>query len=481
MPEDIEVTGNRAVAQGKTVTLKAYAFYTENGKEIKTKDTIKWKSLDENVATVSGGKVKGISAGDTIIEAYISIGDGEEIVKEFPVSVVVPAKSLEFEMSKLDVFVGDEIIAKWTGNGAPYYYFEFVDSDGNYASSGGTNGDECQSFNLALWLPRTNEDCTYSFVLYAEDENYNMTEIARLDNCLEITVSGDALGYDMVFNDGESGKHSVTLETIPQGIKLLSAWYDEQGLKRSSGTSSINRNKTEHQAIQNGYSYDLRVLKEHKLDGQKIRATITPESKKTYINENEAKIKWNVDGIITWQAPENVDNYKLNIYSGEGVDADNFITYRNLGKYYTEYFVDANLNIAELAGNEDGILTVELVAYDSSYRLIEVVGTLTIDVSFTEEIPVFDIEVLDERNYIITFAEGTPDGMRYMQWYDADGNLSGGKSGFGDTSLSETEMKDYEFADGDKLEVYIATVNSSTDTVWTIERTSIATWTYTAE
>ena len=108
LPEWIELEGVEAIAQGKSVTFKAAAYYYDEikDKDVKTKDVISWRSDDESIAEVSKGKVKGISAGRTRIYAYI---DGTDLEEWIPVEVIVPAKSLEFEMSKLNAFVGDEI------------------------------------------------------------------------------------------------------------------------------------------------------------------------------------------------------------------------------------------------------------------------------------------------------------------------------------------------------------------------------------
>ena len=380
---------------------------------------------------------------------------------------------------------GDSIKATWTGTTAPNYYFEIEDNSGKYITSGWTNGDECYTADLSLWLPRADEDSSYSLVIYSADENYIVVEeIARLENCFEITVSGDVVEYDIVFNDGEDGVHSVALtgDTLPTGIRMLDAWYDSLGKQRGTGSSSISKNKTKHQAIQNGYAYDLRVLTAYILDGQTIKATMTPASKKTYVNENEPKIKWNAGGAISWQAVTNADDYKLNIYSGNAVDSTKLVATKNIGTYSTVYYIDSNFDIAELADNKNTTFTVELLALDASDNVIETVGVLAegINLTFTETFPTYSFEVTGEKTYTITFAEGTPDGMRYIEWFDAEGNSSGGRIGFGMTSLTSSEERAYAFADGDTIKVYIATVDTVTDTVWTITRTPNTIQTYTA-
>lgn len=452
---------------------------------------------EEGLLTYSGNAINGA------VDSYANLADGQTVKARYmtwsfnddktfaEISLSGIATYTYRESASSDVKItlvqeGDSIKATWTGTDLPNYYFEIEDSNGKYVTSGWTNGDECYTSDLTHYLPRADVSATYSFAIYSADENYNVVEeIARLDNCIEITVSGDAVEYDMAFNDGEDGVHKVTLtgDTLPSGIRLLDAWYDSLGKLRSSGSSSISRNKTEHQAIQNGYAYDLRVLTAYALDGQTIKATMTPPSKKTYVNEDEPKIKWNDGGTIAWQAVANADDYKLNIYSGDTVDSTKLVATKNIGTYSTVYQISSNFDIAELADNKDATFTVELLALDTNDNVIETVGVLAegINLTFTESAPEFSFEVTGEKTYTITFAEGTPNGMRYSQWYDAEGNKSGGMSGFGMTQLTNAGERAYAFADGDTIKVYIATVDTITDTVWTITRTPDAVQTYTTE
>lgn len=452
---------------------------------------------EEGLLTYSGNAINGA------VDSYANLADGHTVKARYmtwtfnddktfaEISLSGIATYTYRESASSDVKItlvqeGDSIKATWTGTGLPNYYFEIEDSNGKYVTSGWTNGDECYTSDLTHYLPRADVSATYSFAIYSADENYNVVEeIARLDNCIEITVSGDAVEYDMAFNDGEDGVHKVTLtgDTLPNGIKFLESWYDASGKQRGMGSSTITKNSTEHQAIQNGYSYDLRVLTTCVLDGQIIKATMTPPSKKTYVNEDEPKIKWNDGGAIAWQAVANADDYKLNIYSGNTVDSTKLVATKNIGTYSTVYQISSNFDIAELAEYKDTVFTVELLALDTNDNVIETVGVLAagINLTFTESAPEFSFEVTGEKTYTITFAEGTPNGMRYSQWYDAEGNKSGGMSGFGMTQLTNAGERAYAFADGDTIKVYIATVDTITDTVWTITRTPDAVQTYTTE
>ncbi len=452
---------------------------------------------EEGLLTYSGNAINGaidsyanFESGCKVVARYMtwSLSDDKDYAE---ITLTQQAEYTYKETASTDVKItlvqdGDSIKATWTGTTAPNYYFEIEDSSGKSISNGWTNGDECCIADLSLYLPRADADSNYTLVVYSANENWIVVEeIARLENCFEITVSGDTVEYDIVFNDGEDGVHSVTLTgiTLPSGIRLLDAWYDSLGKVRGSGSSSISKNKTEHQAIQNGYAYDLRVLTAYALDGQTIKATMTPPSKKTYINENEPKIKWSDGGAIAWQAVANADDYKLNIYAGSIVDDAKLVATKNIGTYSTVYYIDSNFDLAELAENKDTTFTVELLALDANDNVIETVGVLAngINLTFTGTAPEFSFEVTGEKTYTITFSEGTPDGMRYVRWFDANNQLSGGKSGFGMTQLTHTYERAYAFAEGDTIKVYIATVDTITDTVWTITRTPDAMQTYTTE
>ncbi len=451
----------------------------------------------EGLLTYNGNAINGaidsyanFESGCKVVARYMtwSLSDDKDYAE---ITLTQQAEYTYKETASTDVKItlvqdGDSIKATWTGTTAPNYYFEIEDSSGKSISNGWTNGDECCTADLSLYLPRADADSNYTLVVYSANENWIVVEeIARLENCFEITVSGDTVEYDIVFNDGEDGVHSVTLagDTLPSGIRLLDAWYDSLGKVRGSGSSSISKNKTKHQAIQNGYAYDLRVLTAYALDGQTIKATMTPPSKKTYVNENEPKIKWNDGGAISWQAVANADDYKLNIYSGNTVDSTKLVATKNIGTYSTVYYIDSNFDLAELAENKDTTFTVELLALDANDNVIETVGVLAngINLTFTGTAPEFSFDVTGEKTYTITFVEGTPDGMRYIEWFDASNRSSGGRIGFGMTSLTDTFERAYAFAEGDTIKVYIATVDTITDTVWTITRTPDAIQTYTTE
>lgn len=106
-PEGIIITGDTAVAKGKSITLKGVAYYEENGKTTKTKDAISWSSSDESIVTVtSKGKVTGKCAGSATITAYI---EGTDIEETIEISVVIPVKTVKLSKTKMDAEVYDVI------------------------------------------------------------------------------------------------------------------------------------------------------------------------------------------------------------------------------------------------------------------------------------------------------------------------------------------------------------------------------------
>ena len=105
-PEGINLTPVEAVAVGKSVSLKANGYYMNGAKVVKTKDTISWESSDESIATITKGKLKGISAGTVTVTAYI---EGTDLSESFEVSVVVPAKAVKLATTKLSASVGDTV------------------------------------------------------------------------------------------------------------------------------------------------------------------------------------------------------------------------------------------------------------------------------------------------------------------------------------------------------------------------------------
>lgn len=177
----------------------------------------------------------------------------------------------------------------WDNTEYPNYYFKIVDSDGNKVVTGWNTQGFSKTGDIATYLPRVDTHSTFSFVLSSGTEDFNIgEEIARVENCFDISVDGDPLEYDIAFNTPEKNNHTVTLKsTIPAGIRHISAFYRNDkicssGSGYSSGDMLPGHTLTEVTELQDGDVFDLRMLTSYKLEGQVLKATMTPASTTTY-------------------------------------------------------------------------------------------------------------------------------------------------------------------------------------------------------
>ncbi|MBO5106186.1 MAG: S-layer homology domain-containing protein [Clostridia bacterium] len=235
---------------------------------------------------------------------------------------------------------GDKIKATWTGTDSPNYYFMFADENGTLSGGWWVDG-VCEIPDLVTFFPRVDTNSAYSFVLYAATADYNIgEEIARLENCFDITVSGEPMNYEMAFNTPEDGEHTITLGTaIPANVHHLGAWYRNNKLssmdsgKASYETAVGSTFTRNHSSIQDGDVYDLRLLTTYILEGQTIKAVMTPASKKTYVANNveitlsqngtHIVANWtgaNCDNGYTWALIEDGDIHQLD-FVGKNVSA----------------------------------------------------------------------------------------------------------------------------------------------------------------
>ncbi len=187
--------------------------------------------------------------------------------------------------SKIELVQSDNSIkANWTGFDYPSYYFEIADSSGNKAMSGWANEGESETGELGLYLPRIETGtAVYSFVLYSATAEYKIgNEIGRLNNCIEVTAAGTPVDYNIAFNSPEVGKHTVTwVGSQPDGVWHIRTWYRD-GVIGGTGCGSISPTRTESEELNDGDMFDLRILTAYTLDGQTLKATMTPSSTKTY-------------------------------------------------------------------------------------------------------------------------------------------------------------------------------------------------------
>lgn len=188
----------------------------------------------------------------------------------------------------------NEITASWTGFSETKYAYCFRNQSdervtGYYWTQEGSN----TSYNLHYELPRLESGtASYDFVLYAVTNNMLGQELARVKNAATVTVAGEPISYNMDFaydtytsGSTTSQKSKVTWpdDKQPAGIWQISAWYrGEETAPHAAGGGSITPTLEFIQKIQDGDIFDLRILTAFELDGQTIKATMTPASTKTY-------------------------------------------------------------------------------------------------------------------------------------------------------------------------------------------------------
>lgn len=188
----------------------------------------------------------------------------------------------------------NEITASWTGFSETKYAYCFRNQSdervtGYYWTQEGSN----TSYNLHYELPRLESGtASYDFVLYAVTNNMLGQELARVKNAATVTVAGEPISYNMDFaydtytsGSTTSQKSKVTWpdDKQPAGIWQISAWYrGEETAPHAAEGGSITPTLEFIQKIQDGDIFDLRILTTFELDGQTIKATMTPASTKTY-------------------------------------------------------------------------------------------------------------------------------------------------------------------------------------------------------
>ena len=189
------------------------------------------------------------------------------------------------------VQAGSDIKASWNGTPSANYGLKVVDSTGTTVSSIIVTGNT-ETSNLATYLPRlTSGTEQYDLALYAISDSYvwGTTALASLEDCLEVTVSGEAVAYNMEFayDTYTSGSYTAQKNRVtwpgaqPVGIWCANAWY-RGGVMRESGSGSITSPMEYTTQIEDGDVFDLRIITAYTLDGQTLRATMTPASTKTY-------------------------------------------------------------------------------------------------------------------------------------------------------------------------------------------------------
>ena len=241
-------------------------------------------------------------------------------------------ESEEPEQGKISIVVnGNDYRASWTGfDNVSRFAYALVDQNNKMVSMQWLNEGVTVSNDFRMFLPLTESGtATYDFVLYEVIDNKTGEVLGRIEDAFEVTASGSPLSYDMEFahEDYVEGSYTAKYNTItwkedsPTGIWAIGAWFrNNNQYTRNVGTISSPSMDYIHQ-IQEGDVFDLRVVTAYELDGQTLKATITPESKKTYtVASSELGTTTNVSIYATssilrmdWEAkPDYTGNYYVN-------------------------------------------------------------------------------------------------------------------------------------------------------------------------
>lgn len=367
------------------------------------------------------------------------------------------------------------------------------DSNGEYMWSRDYNTDAYELLlddvieNLAI----DEGTAAYSIVIYAGTYISTDVELDRLDNAIILSVEGEAVEYDMVYNDGEAGKHTVNFADAA----LTCEWYytdwtggtkGDFGFHYPDDRNAIGESTGTWRALQYGDVLDIRLITGWELEEMSAKVTITPPSRTTYTIEDGEKLQWNDAGSILWQPAEKAESYKVNLYFGDGLDEVAPCASRVLNKDFTTYDIDDGFDLPYVANYSDAMFTVDVQALDAEGNVIETVGTLPGGIIFTfyGPAPTVKLDVSDARHYSLTFDEESPKGSLWFEWNNPNFTYNDGGSGWykaeGADVINATRHV-HDFTEGDSITLWIVGENTATTSVWTFSRTSKSTYNYVAE
>lgn len=344
-----------------------------------------------------------------------------------------------------------------------------------------TQAGEYTTNDIVVDLPRQESGVqSYDFVLYeydADAASYVGKELGRLNDAIEVTVDGAAVSYDMGEFVPEAGQYKITLGTAPEnGAVYLNQWLRGTrkywSLHRSDGTAAYQET-TFMGALQDGDIYDLRALSSLELDGQTLKATITPPSTKTYTAPAAGSLEWSGSANslnLTWNPVANTAWYLVSILNGDNSVFNMMITTPSFNLYSS---------ICDWAGEENAAYTIIVTALDSDRTNISTVGTLknAIDLNISGAQAEYSFEITGEKTYSLTLANSTPDGYRNWRWSNsagADKDFVGSSSGLSYSDYSRY----YAFADGDMINVRIVTASNIADSTISLTVTPSSIQTY---
>ena len=210
--------------------------------------------------------------------------DTEPGVKTFTCTVCGGTKTEALPLKKQVSLTLDPSTHKLTLNFTkPAEYTSFglycYDSDGNQVGYGFIY----DGFDATAVIPCTDIFGTYTLVVKGWGDGVQTAEVARLNNCVEVSVAGSPVDYNLEFNSGNAGQHKITWKDgIPTGLLQMSEWRRESDNTSKRGCGSITQGLTSNFELQDGDVFDLRIVTSYTLENQVVKLTITPASTKTY-------------------------------------------------------------------------------------------------------------------------------------------------------------------------------------------------------
>ena len=409
--------------------------------------TAGWMELaylcDINGSVVDGGTITGPGKEITYTDSHINlvISTGNYRIREYH-NLVVNGDAVSFDLyegewKKCIPLAEEEPAAELQLNdgGQLSIVFDREDTlypDGYTVRLHDANGQQVaysayyDNFNLATMLPMAKESGVYTLVLKGH-ANGKSTELARLENCLELTIAGDAVTYVM---DATAEGAKVTFQKGPEtGIWLRNAWlrqgeptgYDN-GLSSYNGSTfggkSISYEVGEYQ-LADGDTYDVRVITQMAMDGQNVKITMTPASQMTYeapAEEVSGEVSVFAGNILRleWTPKEGyTGNYYVNGVSN-GTSPWYFMT--NLARNATESGVYSFV----IQTSDDGGKTLDTWATATDILQIVMEPTATPDLTIAGQADgYYKFVPNDGFTGIYDYVMQDPDGNQIRAWYAA--------------------------------------------------------------
>ena len=174
---------------------------------------------------------------------------------------------------------GNDYYLTWNDMGYSAYQVRIYDDEIKVMSLPDTS--ETTSLNLLHFIPCADESKAYDIVLREQD---GKTILARLEDAMEVTVSGSKAEYSADFS--ATGVTAIWTDT-PSGKGQVFELKNNDGQTFNGGGTPVSENVIVNADLTSGGVLDLRVITDVSLDGQVLSATITPASEATYVVEGQ--------------------------------------------------------------------------------------------------------------------------------------------------------------------------------------------------